>query len=83
MEKHQKPDWITPEQWEIKPNVYHWEQSLNAKQSLKQSQNRPLLTYQEMDKVAKTKKNSTKEYYDNLHKKQKATMHYIFIIYNL
>lgn len=27
METQIKPDWITDEQWEANPNVYHWEQN--------------------------------------------------------
>ena len=38
MKKQAKPEWITDEQWEANPNVYHWEQSREAMQSLNQSQ---------------------------------------------
>jgi hypothetical protein len=47
MEKQQKPDWITDEQWEANPNVYHWEQSRKAMQFLKQSQKVPI-THEEV-----------------------------------
>ena len=37
MEHQIKPDWITPEQWEVNPNIHHWESSRKAMESLKQS----------------------------------------------
>ena len=32
-----KPDWITDKEWEINPNIYHWEQSRKAMQFVEQS----------------------------------------------
>jgi len=37
MEAKVKPDWITDLQWAANPNIYHWEQSRKAMESLKQS----------------------------------------------
>lgn len=47
-EKDQKPDWVTTEQWEIKPNIYHWEQSGLAMQWLKELQNQLPLTHEQV-----------------------------------
>jgi hypothetical protein len=41
MKKEHKPTWITDKQWEANPNVYHWEQSLQANQ-LKEQSKKPL-----------------------------------------
>jgi len=48
MEKQQKLDWITDEQWEIKPNIYHWEQSRKAMQYMEKLENQPPLTHKQM-----------------------------------
>jgi hypothetical protein len=37
MEKEQKPDWITDEQWKIKPLVAWWEDSKKQGESIAQS----------------------------------------------
>jgi len=37
MENNKKPDWITPQEWAVNPNIYHWEQSRKAMQFVKQS----------------------------------------------
>lgn len=34
--------------WEANPNIYHWEQSREAMQSLKQLQNRPAPTREQV-----------------------------------
>ncbi len=39
---------ITDEQWKIKPNTYHWKQSLEAKESIEQLQNQPQQTVAEI-----------------------------------
>lgn len=49
MEAQKKPDWITDEQWKANPNVYHWEQSRQAIQSVKQSQEQPPLTREQVE----------------------------------
>jgi len=48
MKKEQKPEWITDEQWEANPNIYHWEQSRKALESLKQLQNLPSPTREQI-----------------------------------
>ena len=48
MDKELKPKWITDEQWEANPNIYHWEQSLEAMRSLKQLQNQPIPTREQV-----------------------------------
>lgn len=42
-----KPDWITPEQWALIPNEYHWKRSQEARQSLEQSQKLPPVTHEQ------------------------------------
>lgn len=76
MNKQTKPDWITDEQWKANPNVYHWERSRAAMQSVKQLQEQPPQTHDEV--VAHQRKMlvdagiSTK-YFDNLQNEQKPT----------
>lgn len=41
MKNQEKPTWITDEQWAANPNIYHWEQSQVAMESLKQLQSQP------------------------------------------
>lgn len=48
MKNQEKPTWITDEQWAANPNIYHWEQSREAMQSLKQLQNRPTPTREQV-----------------------------------
>jgi len=58
MDKQKKPNWITDEQWEVNPNIYHWEQSREAMQSLKQLQEQPPLTREEVEQQMQNRKAS-------------------------
>lgn len=49
MEAQIKPDWITDKQWKANPNVYHWERSRQAMQSIKQSKEQPPLTREQLE----------------------------------
>lgn len=48
MEKQTKPEWITDEQWQANPNIYHWERSRAAMQSLKEMQKLPPQSHEEI-----------------------------------
>lgn len=49
MESDIKPDWVTDEQWKANPNLYHWEQSRAAMESVKRMQEQPPLTRQQIE----------------------------------
>ena len=71
MNKDQKPKWITDEQWEANPNIYHWEQSQEAMQSLEQLQNRPSPTREQViqqQRQALIKTGLSTKDFDSLHK---------------
>lgn len=71
MDKQQKPEWITGEQWEANPNIYHWKQSLEAMESLEQLQNQLTYTKEEViqqhQHALRNAGLSTKDF-DSLHK---------------
>ena len=71
MENQEKPDWITDEQWAIRPNVNHWERSRKAIQSLEQLRNLPRKTHKEVveqQRRAYEKAGLSTEHFDYLSK---------------
>ncbi len=58
MDKQKKPNWITDEQWEANPNIFHWERSREAMHSLKQLQEQPPLTREEVEQQMQNRKAS-------------------------
>ena len=71
MEKQAKPEWITDEQWEANPNIYHWEQSREAMKSLKQLLNQTIPTREQViqqQRQALIKAGLSTKDFDSLHK---------------
>jgi hypothetical protein len=48
MEKKEKPDWITDEQWAANPNVKHWEQSRDNIKSIEEMWKLPKEAHEEI-----------------------------------
>ncbi len=59
----EKPDWITDEQWELNPNIYHWEQSRKAMEFVKQS--KPVTHEQAVAQAKRLKANRGTSQNDN------------------
>ncbi len=67
MNKQIKPDWITQQEWEINPNIYHWERSREAKRFVEQS--KPVTREQVHEMMVKRYESvglSRKDYEDSL-----------------